>query len=114
MSHEFLAGPDEDGIDELELEIDSLEIWCDVANDPTYTRDPDWRRTAGQLAERALVLAKLVRELRTSRAVLLHEFQSACADHYAHHDHSDRPDRLHEVWDASYTPAFLDGEQSSV
>jgi len=67
LTHEFLAGPDEDGIDLLELEIESLEIWHEVALDPRYTRDPGWRYTAAQLAGRALVLAELVKTLREAK-----------------------------------------------
>ena len=59
----FLAGPDPDGIDALALEIESLSIWLDVARDPTYdiaVASMTWRECAAQLAERAIVLGRLL------------------------------------------------------
>ena len=65
---DFLAGPDADGIDALELEIESLGIWLDVANDPEYVVETranlTWREVAASLATRAVALGLLAKGLR--------------------------------------------------
>ena len=66
-AEEFLT-IDEDGIDTLALEIESLEHWGECAADERYSLEAlttlTWREVAHELAGRAVTLGRLVKMLR--------------------------------------------------